>query len=68
MYGLTYHYEYRRIINYEHSGNLSLNLLLNDTQEGVGLSFLYYVPTTSVVDVPVVSADVLFVFEEVTND
>ncbi|WP_379154815.1 SPFH domain-containing protein [Paenibacillus sp. sgz5001063] len=37
-------------------------------REGVGLSFHYYAPTTSVVVVPVSSIDVPFMFEEVTND
>ncbi|AWB43640.1 membrane protease subunit, stomatin/prohibitin [Paenibacillus sp. CAA11] len=37
-------------------------------QEGVGLSFYYYEPTTSVVVVPVSSIDVPFMFEEITSD
>lgn len=37
-------------------------------QEGAGLSFFYYSPTTSVVIVPISSADVPFIFEEVTKD
>ncbi|MEK8127299.1 SPFH domain-containing protein [Paenibacillus filicis] len=37
-------------------------------KEGVGLSFYYYAPTTSVVVVPVSSIDVPFMFEEMTND
>lgn len=37
-------------------------------QEGVGLSFHYYAPTTSVVVVPVSSIDVPFMFEEITAD
>lgn len=37
-------------------------------QEGTGLSFFYYAPTTSVIVVPIASADVPFVFEEVTSD
>ncbi|OBZ17485.1 MULTISPECIES: SPFH domain-containing protein [Bacillales] len=37
-------------------------------QEGVGLSFYYYEPTTSVVVVPVSSIDVPFMFEEITHD
>ncbi|OKP98990.1 SPFH domain-containing protein [Paenibacillus sp. P46E] len=37
-------------------------------REGVGLSFHYYAPTTSVVVVPVSSIDVPFMFEEITND
>lgn len=37
-------------------------------KEGVGLSFRYYAPTTSVIVVPVSSIDVPFIFEEITND
>jgi len=37
-------------------------------QEGAGISFFYYTPTTSVVVVPIASTDVPFMFEEVTND
>lgn len=37
-------------------------------KEGVGLSFYYYEPTTSVVVVPVSSIDVPFMFEEITSD
>jgi len=37
-------------------------------QEGAGISFFYYAPTTSVVVVPIASSDVPFMFEEVTND
>ncbi|WP_429374914.1 SPFH domain-containing protein [Paenibacillus sp. DS2015] len=37
-------------------------------REGVGLSFYYYAPTTSVVVVPVSSIDVPFMFEEITSD
>ncbi|MDO7905963.1 SPFH domain-containing protein [Paenibacillus sp. JX-17] len=37
-------------------------------KEGLGLSFYYYVPTTSVVVVPVSSIDVPFMFEEMTHD
>ncbi|TKH38911.1 membrane protease subunit, stomatin/prohibitin [Paenibacillus polymyxa] len=37
-------------------------------REGVGLSFYYYAPTTSVVVVPVSSIDVPFMFEDMTND
>ncbi|MFB5675911.1 SPFH domain-containing protein [Paenibacillus terreus] len=37
-------------------------------REGVGLSFYYYEPTTSVAVVPVSSIDVPFMFEEMTND
>ncbi len=36
--------------------------------EGIGLSFFYYAPSTSIVVVPVQSADVPFMFEEVTED
>jgi hypothetical protein len=37
-------------------------------KEGVGLSFWYYVPSTSIVVVPVGSSDVPFIFEETTSD
>lgn len=37
-------------------------------KEGNGLSFIYYVPNTSVVVIPTSSADVPFVFQEITND
>jgi regulator of protease activity HflC (stomatin/prohibitin superfamily) len=37
-------------------------------REGAGLSFLYYRPTSTVVMVPAASADVPFVFNEVTRD
>ncbi len=37
-------------------------------EEGIGLSFYYYEPTTSVVVVPVSSIDVPFMFEEITHD
>lgn len=37
-------------------------------KEGIGLSFIYYAPTTSVVAVPVSSIDVPFMFEEMTKD
>ncbi|WP_046226631.1 SPFH domain-containing protein [Paenibacillus dauci] len=37
-------------------------------KEGVGLSFYYYEPTTSVVVAPVSSIDVPFMFEEITHD
>lgn len=37
-------------------------------QEGVGLSFHYYEPVTSVVVVPTSSIDVPFMFEEMTHD
>ncbi|MGO4544876.1 SPFH domain-containing protein [Paenibacillus sp. 2TAB23] len=37
-------------------------------QEGIGLSFHYYEPTTSVVVVPISSIDVPFMFEEITHD
>lgn len=35
---------------------------------GPGLSFFYYAPTSTIVEVPVASSDVPFVFEEVTSD
>src|SRR6185295_7320896 len=37
-------------------------------REGTGLSFFYYAPTTSLVAVPVGSADVPFIFQETTAD
>lgn len=37
-------------------------------REGSGLSFFYYAPTTSLVMVPVGSADVPFIFQETTAD
>jgi SPFH domain / Band 7 family len=37
-------------------------------REGVGLSFFYYSPTTSLVAVPVVSTDTPFIFQETTAD
>jgi hypothetical protein len=37
-------------------------------REGIGLSFFYYGPTTSLVAVPVGSADVPFIFQETTAD
>src|SRR5258705_8634246 len=38
------------------------------TREGVGLSFFYYSPTTSLVAVPVGSTDTPFIFQETTAD
>ena len=40
----------------------------NVVKEGVGLSFYYYAPSTSIVVVPVGSVDAPFIFEEVTSD
>src|SRR5262249_15097261 len=37
-------------------------------REGPGLSFVYYRPTSTVVQVPAASADVPFVFSDVTRD
>jgi hypothetical protein len=37
-------------------------------REGVGLSFFYYAPTTSLVAIPVGSIDLPFIFEEPTGD
>lgn len=37
-------------------------------EEGAGISFFYYAPTTSIVVVPVGSVDAPFIFEEVTAD
>lgn len=38
------------------------------TKEGIGLSFYYYAPTTSLVMIPFGSTDSPFIFEEVTSD
>lgn len=37
-------------------------------KEGSGISFFYYVPTTSIVVVPLGSVDAPFIFEEITSD
>lgn len=37
-------------------------------REGVGLSFFYYAPTTSLVAVPIASTESPFIFQEVTAD
>lgn len=37
-------------------------------REGIGLSFFYYAPTTSLVAVPVASTDTPFIFQEATAD
>lgn len=37
-------------------------------REGAGLAFFYYAPTTSLVAVPIASADAPFIFNEVTSD
>lgn len=37
-------------------------------REGLGLSFFYYVPTSTIMSVPVVSTDAPFVFHETTTD
>jgi hypothetical protein len=37
-------------------------------REGLGLSFFYYAPTTSLVAVPVASTDTPFIFQETTGD
>ena len=37
-------------------------------REGLGLSFFYYAPTTSLVAVPVASTDMPFIFQETTAD
>jgi len=37
-------------------------------REGLGLSFFYYAPTTSLVSVPVASTDTPFIFQETTAD
>jgi len=40
----------------------------NIVREGLGLSFFYYGPTTSLVAVPVASTDTPFIFQETTAD
>src|SRR5262249_26626743 len=37
-------------------------------QEGSGLAFFYYVPNSTIVTVPLQSADVPFAFQETTGD
>jgi len=37
-------------------------------REGAGLSFIYYAPTSTIVAIPMASADVPFVFQESTAD
>jgi regulator of protease activity HflC (stomatin/prohibitin superfamily) len=37
-------------------------------RQGAGLSFIYYVPTSTIVAIPMASADVPFVFQESTGD
>ena len=37
-------------------------------REGLGLSFFYFAPTTSLVSIPIASVDMPFMFEEVTAD
>src|SRR5215471_16387107 len=37
-------------------------------REGLGLSFIYYAPTSTIVAIPMASADVPFVFQEATAD
>src|SRR5260370_1992304 len=37
-------------------------------RDGLGLSFFYYAPTTSLVAVPVASTDAPFIFQETTAD
>lgn len=37
-------------------------------REGLGLSFIYYAPTSTIVAIPLASADVPFVFQESTAD
>ena len=36
--------------------------------EGAGLSFFYWAPTSTIIAVPLASADVPFVFQETTSD
>jgi regulator of protease activity HflC (stomatin/prohibitin superfamily) len=47
------------VLQYKH-GNIQ--------REGAGLSFIYYVPTSTIVAIPLASADVPFVFQETTAD
>jgi regulator of protease activity HflC (stomatin/prohibitin superfamily) len=37
-------------------------------REGVGLSFIYSVPTSTIVTIPIASSDVPFVFQDATSD
>src|SRR5262245_23050558 len=37
-------------------------------RQGAGLSFVYYVPTSTIVAIPLASADIPFVFQESTAD
>ena len=37
-------------------------------REGAGLAFFYYAPTSTIVAIPMASADVPFVFQEATAD
>ncbi|MDB6131089.1 MAG: band 7 protein [Verrucomicrobiales bacterium] len=37
-------------------------------REGLGLSFFYYAPSTSLLAVPVASSDIPFIFQETTSD
>src|ERR1700756_2997821 len=47
------------VLQYKH-GNIK--------REGAGLSFFYYVPASTIVAIPMASADVPFVFQEATAD
>lgn len=47
------------VLQYKH-GNIK--------REGAGLSFIYYAPTSTIVVIPMASADVPFVFQESTAD
>jgi hypothetical protein len=47
------------VLQYKH-GNIK--------REGAGLSFIYYAPTSTIVAIPMASADVPFVFQESTAD
>lgn len=40
----------------------------NIKHEGAGLSFFYWAPTSTIIAVPLASADVPFVFQETTSD
>ena len=37
-------------------------------RQGAGLSFIYYLPTSTIVAIPMASADVPFAFQEITGD
>src|SRR6187399_2111289 len=57
-----------RIIKTDPTTYLPQYLKGQAVREGVGLSFFYYAPTTSLVAVPIASTDAPFIFEETTAD